>query len=131
MLNKNIKPVREKKQYIEFTFVNTNARSLCPKINSLIDTIEELDAAFALVTETWLADGTSLEDDKQDLLLGAGFSLLCRNRAPDHRGVAYRGVGLLLRMSFVVSNKSDWTILETLKYFLQWALSKGLVEKWL
>ena len=97
MLNKNIKTVQERKQYIEFTFVNTNSRSLCPKINSLIDTIEELDAAFALVTETWLADGTTLEDDKQDLLLGAGLTLLCKNRKPDHRGVAYGGVGLLFK----------------------------------
>ena len=87
--------VKEKGQYINLTFVNTNARSLCPKINSLIDNIEELDASFAVVTETWLADGRTLEEDKQDLLLGAGLSLICKNRWPNHRGVAYGGVGLL------------------------------------
>ena len=70
---------------------------MCPKINSLIDNIEELDAAFAVVTETWLADGKTLEEDKQDLLLGAGLSLLCKNRKPDHRGVAYGGVGLFFK----------------------------------
>ena len=69
----------------------------CPKINSLLDTIEELDAAFAVVTETWLADGTTLEEDKQDLLLGAGLSLICKNRKPDRRGVTYGGVGLFYK----------------------------------
>ena len=78
------------------TFINTSARSLCPKINSLIDPIEELDAAFAVVTETWLADGATLED-KQDLLLGTGLLLLCKNRKPDDRGMSYGGVGLFFR----------------------------------
>ena len=67
------------------------------KINSLIDYIDELDAAFAVVTETWLADGATLEENKQDLLLGAGISLLCKNRMPDHRRVAYGGVGLFFK----------------------------------
>ena len=89
--------VKEKNEYIDLTFINTNARSVCPKINSLIDNIEELDAAFAVLTETWLADGKTLEEDKQDLLLGAGLSLLCKNRKPDHRGVAYGGVGLFFK----------------------------------
>ena len=80
-----------------FTFINTNARSICPKINSLIDTMEELDAAAAVITESWLADGESLEEDKQDLLLGAGLSLLTKNRRRDPRGVAYGGVALFYR----------------------------------
>ena len=96
-LNKNIKPVKEKKQHIDLTFINTNSRSLCPKINSLIDNINELDASFAVVTETWLCDGLTLEEDKQDLLLGEGLTLLCRNRKPDSRGRSYGGVGLLFK----------------------------------
>ena len=83
--------------YVDITFINTNARSLRPKINSLIDNIDELDAAFAVVTETWLADGKTLEEDKQDLLLGAGLTLICRNRKPDNRGQCYGGVGLLFK----------------------------------
>ena len=71
--------------------INTNARSLCPKINSLLDTMEELEASVAVVTETWLADGVTLEEDKQDLLLGAGISMLCKNRPCDNRGQAYGG----------------------------------------
>ena len=43
----------------KLTFLNTNARSLCPKMESLVDGMEELQAAFAIVTETWLVDGGS------------------------------------------------------------------------
>ena len=89
--------MKERKQYTDFTLINTNARSLCPKINSLIDTFEELDATGAVITETWLSDGPSLEEDKQDLLLGAGLSMLCRNREPDSKGKSYGGVALFYR----------------------------------
>ena len=34
----------------KITFLNTNARSLCPKIESLIDCFGELEAAFGVVT---------------------------------------------------------------------------------
>ena len=49
--------------------INTNARSLCPKIESLIDCFEELEVTLGVVTETWLADGDSLDRDIQDCLL--------------------------------------------------------------
>ena len=52
--------------------INTNARSLCPKIDSLIDCFEEMDGTLGIVTETWLADGDSLSRDLQDLAKGAG-----------------------------------------------------------
>lgn len=97
MLNARIKEKRKEGQYADFTFLNTNARSLCPKINSLIDTIEEMDASMAVVMETWLADGLTLEEDKQDLLLGAGLSMLCRNRQRDTRGQSYGGVTILYK----------------------------------
>ena len=96
-LDLNIETKKEKKQYTNFTCINTNSRSLCPKINSLIDTIDELDASMAVVTETWLMDGQTLEEDKQDLLLGAGLSLICKNRPPDSRGVSYGGVALFFK----------------------------------
>ena len=32
--------------------INTNARSLCPKIDSLLDCFEELEVDLAVVTET-------------------------------------------------------------------------------
>ena len=60
----------------KFTIMNTNARSLTPKIQSFIDNFHELDANVAIVTETWLADGPSLEADLDDLLLGTGIDLI-------------------------------------------------------
>ena len=55
---------------MDMTIINTNARSLCPKIGSLIDCFNELDAGIAVVTETWLRDGLELEKDKEDLSRG-------------------------------------------------------------
>ena len=58
------------------TIINTNARSLCPKIDSLIDCLEEMNSSVGIITETWLADGASLEDDITDLIHGAGVGLI-------------------------------------------------------
>ena len=97
-LNRNIKPQKERGAFTDFNILNTNARSICPKINSLLDAIGELDAAAAVVTETWLADGQTLEDDKQDLFLGSGISLIHRNRAVQAaNGRVYGGVGVFYR----------------------------------
>ena len=42
----------KRKDYTELTMLNTNARSLCPKFHSMIECMEEMDAAFAIMTET-------------------------------------------------------------------------------
>ena len=76
--------------------LNTNARSLCPKVRSLIDCIGEMDAGFAVITEKWLADGTTLGEDLSDLELGSGISALYRNRQAGANGTAYGGVGFFL-----------------------------------
>ena len=81
-----------------FTVINTNTRSLCPKITSLIDCITETDTKIAFVTETWLKDGQELEEDVADLSAGAGLGLLARNRnVPAANGVTYGGVAVLWR----------------------------------
>ena len=78
-----------------FTIINTNARSLCPKIQSLVDCFEELGAAIGTITETWLTDGQSLQDDIQDLNLGSGIGMICRNRAANSRGFSHGGVAMI------------------------------------
>lgn len=75
------------------TIINTNARSLCPKITSLIDCLDEMQGTVAIITETWLADGEPLEADTADLAHGAGLGLIHKNRAPNSRGVAHGGSG--------------------------------------
>lgn len=77
------------------SIINTNSRSLSPKIDSLIDCMEETDAHVAVVTESWFKDGTELEDLRDRLLSGSGIGMLCRNRNPNPNGVAYGGVTLL------------------------------------
>ena len=44
--------------------------SLCPKIRSLLDCLNELEANLSFVTETWLTSGTTLDEDIEDLRLG-------------------------------------------------------------
>ena len=109
-LEKNVVNRNQNKneQYTVFTMINTNARSLCPKINSLIDSIDELDASMAIITETWLADGAGLDEDLQDLFLGAGISAICKNRPPDARGLAYGGVGLFFKEDAVHFKRIDY-----------------------
>ena len=104
---------------VPLTLLNTNARSLCPKIESLIDCMEEMDAAIAVVTETWLADGPSLESDIADLTAGAGIGLVCRNRRPNLQGVAHGGVAVAFKTELCamkevqLHNPEDFEILVT------------------
>ena len=75
----------EKNRKNKFTFALTNARSLGPKIKSLIDYFEELEIAIALITETWLVGGRELEQNVADLELGENLSIINKNRC-DRRG---------------------------------------------
>ena len=56
-----------------------------------------MSATVGVITETWLADGESLQRDIDDLLNGAGIGLICRNRAPNAQGVAHGGVAVAYR----------------------------------
>ena len=63
----------------KITIINTNARSLKPKIDSLLDCINETEADFAVLTETWLQEA-GVSELKDDLSRGAGLGILARNR---------------------------------------------------
>ena len=77
------------------SFLNTNARSLGPKSDSLIDNLKELGCQFSVVTETWFEDGKLLEDGLRDLEDGAGYSAKVLNRTNRRGG----GVAVLARCS--------------------------------
>ena len=86
----------EKKNIL--TIINTNARSLRPKTDSLIDCFEELNVDIAIITETWLKDGPELDQLCSDLELGAGLCTLSLNRAANPTtGVAHGGVAIITR----------------------------------
>ena len=82
-------------------FISTNARYLRPKITSLIDAFENLDLTFAAITETWLSDGTRLQLDCENLLLGHGLGCITKKRPPGNAGYSHCGVALIYRNDIV------------------------------
>ena len=70
---------------LQFNIINTNAISMCPKINSLLDCFDEMSLSLAVVTETWLSDGAGLEDDLDDLMEGAGVGICLLYTSPSPR----------------------------------------------
>ena len=78
--------------------VNTNARSLRPKIPSLVQCFLNLALTFAIITETWFASGIGLELESERLLLGHGLGIKCLNRPPVN-GLSHGGVAIVYRES--------------------------------
>ena len=78
--------------------INTNARSLRPKIVSFIECFISLALTYAIVTETWFAHGTALELESERLLLGHGLGIICLNRPPNH-GLSHGGVAIIYKSS--------------------------------
>ena len=75
--------------------VVSNARSLAPKMDSLIDIFENLDIHFAIISESWLKPGKQLELDAMDLDHGENLSLIHKSR-PSRRGrTAGGGVAII------------------------------------
>ena len=60
------------------TLINTNARSLCPKIESLVTCMDELEASFGVVTGTWLSSSPGLTDDLEDIRGSLGLACLLK-----------------------------------------------------
>ena len=102
----------------KINLINTNARSLRPKKESLLDCFNETDADFAVLTETWLRD-EHVQELAQDLTLGSGLGIVTKNRPPCNNGVAYGGVGVVWRQAvgnfkeFVFRNPERFEILAT------------------
>ena len=93
--------------YKKFAVINANARSLGPKIESLADCIYEVSADVAIVTETWLQNG-SVENTTVDLAGEHGldiFSLTKQNISSNGR--QYGGVAITTRASRTTFKKVD------------------------
>ena len=82
---------------VEVNLINTNARSLRPKLKSFVQCFINLSLVFAIVTETWLAHGSRLERDVEGLLLGEGLVVHYLNRLPSPNGVTHGGVAIILK----------------------------------
>ena len=83
---------------MSINLVNTNARSLRPKISSLIECFLNLALTFAIITETWYASGAPLILESEKLLLGHGLGMTCLNRPPVN-GLSHGGVAIVYKDS--------------------------------
>ena len=85
---------------LAMNLINTNARSLRPKLPSFIVCFTNLALCLAIVTETWFAAGTRLELETENLLLGQGLSMKCLNRPPTSAGLSHGGVAIVYKDSW-------------------------------
>ena len=78
--------------------------------------MDELEAAFAVITETWFSTSIAMETDLIDLHGRAGLSVIAKNRPPNPQGVSHGGVALIYnesKCSFTevdVQNPADWEV---------------------
>ena len=77
-----------------YNFLLTYARSLSPKIASLHTSFEEHKLDFALITESWLADGSVLNKDIIDLEYGTNLKIIYKNRPKRNTGARKVGDGV-------------------------------------
>ena len=81
---------------------------MCPKLESLLDCIEETEARMITVTETWLSDGPKIDQMVVDLAAGSGIRMLYKNRqAASVNGVTHGGVAFLWRETFGAFREVD------------------------
>ena len=98
-----------------FTVINCNARSLCPKLDSLIDCMTETEAVVAFVTETWMEEGDL--EEMEDRVRNAGYGMASKERkVAAVNGVTYGGVAIFWdesRSNFkrLTYSVEDWEIL--------------------
>ena len=84
-----------------FVILNTNARSLAPKMNSFVDCFNETDCKLAIITETWFGSSSDHAQDMDDVHLSTGIAWITRNRPPVASGVCYGGLAIAFRSSAV------------------------------
>ena len=72
----------------DFNIILVNARSLEPKLFSLIDTMIEIDCQIAMITETWFRGRQDLEQTLEDMQQGLGYGCIRRDREGTGGGVA-------------------------------------------
>ena len=108
---------KEKEKHgLNMTIINTNVRSICPKINSVIESFEELEATFGIFTETWLSDGPDLTRQLDDLREGEGLGAITKNRPVNNMGFSHGGVAIIYRESLCtmkeisLPNPSDFEV---------------------
>ena len=76
-------------------FFLSNARSLVPKITSLIDYMYDLRCDFTMITETWFRGSRQLNAELGDIENATGIKLICKHRpAKSSKGIVGGGVAI-------------------------------------
>ena len=111
--NKQNKPSR-------LCFINTNARSLAPKVRSLYDCFYEKNVDFGVLTETWYQSNRALADLLAEYSSRFSLQAIVRNRTNRaSNGRSYGGVAFVYRKSrasfktFELANPDDFEVLAT------------------
>ena len=81
----------------DFNFVLANARSLKPKIISLVDTLEEISGHIAVVTETWLKPTPQTESLLTDAENLTGYGFLRKDRCENNSEARGGGVAIVYK----------------------------------
>ena len=68
------------KTFNKIYYMLTNARSLAPKICSLLNYFRDFSLHFSVITESWLASGTELDNALAELENGTDLRMLYKNR---------------------------------------------------
>ena len=101
-------PVSADDRKYKLNYLNTNARSLRPKITSLVDAFQDLDITYAVVTETWFSEGDKLKEEAENLLLGKGLGAVTLSRPPGNAGFSHGGVAFIYKDSVAKVKKYDF-----------------------
>ena len=101
----NVNKGLNKRKTVKLSVLLANARSLAPKMESLIEYFTEHDLHAAIITESWLKDGEALEEAKTDLEMGEDISIIHRNRRSKRGRTAGGGV-------LIAYNKSSMRLKE-------------------
>ena len=115
--------------FSSLVFLNANARSLKPKMESLSDCMFELGADAAVVTETWFQDG-SIVETAIDLAGEHGLELFSLNRQTvAANGRQYGGVAIFSRKSRVTFKKVEILNPDNYEVLCVAGKVKGVAEK--
>ena len=110
----------KRNKHSRLSFINTNARSLAPKVRSLYDCFSEKDVDFAVLTETWYQSNRALADVLSEYSSRFSLEAIVRNRTNTaSNGRSYGGVAFVYRKSrasfkqFELVNPLDFEVLAT------------------
>ena len=99
------------------SFLNANARSLAPKIESLSDCLTEKGANIAFLTETWFQDSRDQYQALRDYSDRFSLGIINRNRSICARNLRqYGGVAIVYRYAttkldeFILDNPNEYEV---------------------